>query len=121
MLHLSADAEEDSGMDLPTKIGRVEKDEGEAIGAVGKRGLEPGFAVSAGDVINGRHLSAGDADLAFALAIEGFFFGFVLIVAREIFQEIGEGRDAKRSERFGAGGADFVEIVDCESQQVCGG
>jgi len=60
----------------------------------------------AADVIDSDDFAAGGLDLVGDQVGDSFFFGFVLVGAGEIFEEVGEGGDADVVEVFGAGGAD---------------
>ena len=104
-LHLALDTDDHAGVDLAAEIAAVEEDECELVGAIVEGGFEAGLGAGA-DVIDGDDFAARGLDLIGDQIGDGFLFRLVLVGAREILEEVGEGGDADVVEVFGAGGAD---------------
>ena len=73
--------------------------------------------MTSGDIIDGRHFPARDADFSLAQFVERLFFGFVLIIAWKIFDQIAERRDAQGAQGLRTGRADFMQIVDRKAER----
>src|SRR5580658_9145603 len=99
-------------MNLPPKIRAVKKYQSQAMCSFRERRFKSRLAMSAGDIVDGRHFPARDADLSLAQPVEWFLFSFILIVAWKILDQVPERRDAERAKGLRPGRADFTQIVD---------